>query len=264
MSIIFLYSNITTNIIIIIWTRSSHSGREIDFCRLASRPSGAAGVGCVGTSDVYNSCFQKLAIFDFRLALTRSQPECFWPRRVSGGATQQPLAAARGRDASPLERRGGGVRHGGAPPGVESGQEHRHARRAVRTHLLRSHAIPRPAKDVPSESRRGPSGRPVKRDSLEAHAWRARGCLRARLSRRGFPRVSRPREPTRHPRRADGTRRPVSSDTRNRNLVVSSFRDVTKKNARARPFRPRFTTQGVPHDRRLGARHCSRRGRVPE
>ena len=138
--------------------------------------------------------FKKLANFDFPVALTRSQPECFWPRRVSGGATQQPLAAARGRDASPLERRGGGVRHGGAPPGVESGQEHRHARRAVRTHLLRSHAIPRPAKDVPSESRRGPSGRPVKRDSLEAHAVEgSRMPSSPRVSSRLPARLSTPR-----------------------------------------------------------------------
>ena len=162
-------------------------------CRLASRPSGHCRRETVAFKQATGDLISHSR--SGAVAHSRSRPEgLLFASPLLGGATQQPLAAARGRDASPLERRGGGVRHGGAPPGVESGQEHRHARRAVRTHLLRSHAIPRPAKDVPSESRRGPSGRPVKRDSLEAHAVEgSRMPSSPRVSSRVPARLSTPR-----------------------------------------------------------------------
>lgn len=130
--------------------------------------------------------------------------------RVSGGATQQPLAAVRGRDASPLERRGGGVRQGGAPPGVESGQEHRHARRAVRSHLLRSRAVPRPAKRRPLQSRRPRTTRET-RQPRGTRGGRLALPSSPRVSSRFLARLSRPR--TAGTPAATLTRRPTSRNT---------------------------------------------------
>ena len=196
--------------------------------------------------------------------------------RVSGGATQQPLAAVRGRDASPLERRGGGVRQGGAPPGVESGQEHRHARRAVRSHLLRSRAVPRPAKRRPLQSRRPRTTRET-RQPRGTRGGRLALPSSPRVSSRFLARLSRPR--TAGTPAATLTRRPTSRNTSEPATIDRFFSSSLDAHAtfRARSVSRigrfirasssrRFkleTTQRVPHDRRLGARHRSRRGRVP-
>ena len=249
-------------------------------CRLASRPS---EVAAVGTSDeaqlrllVSNVLRRR---FDFgiflHVALSQTSRELLaW--RVSGGATQQPLAAVRGRDASPLERRGGGVRQGGAPPGVESGEEHRHARRAVRSHLLRSRAIPRPAKRSPLQSRRPRTTRET-RQPRGTRGGRLALPSSPRVSSRFLARLSRPR--TAGAPAATLTRRPTSRNTSEPATVVffrrlsthtppSRARSVCRIESlrfalrRLRRFKIE-TTQRVPHDRRLGARHRSRRGRVP-
>ena len=77
-------------------------------CRLASRPSGHCRRETVAFKQATGDLISHSR--SGAVAHSRSRPEgLLFASPLLGGATQQPLAAVRGRDASPLERRGGGV-----------------------------------------------------------------------------------------------------------------------------------------------------------